>query len=442
MRLHVLVGCPYCIRVMFAMQALQLKHELIVYTKTEQIKTEEYLELNPKGEAPVLETSEGVIYESSAILRYIAAQRPELGLAGRTPFEASQVEMWMLNCQRACGAIAGCYIQVIAKVPGTTESYGQSVEQVLKELPMIEEHLAVRTYLVGHQVTIADYCLVSFLTILYQWVLDEKQRVAFPNLLRYWKNIAASPVYTAFYGSHKRFLHKTLPLASPESFTTTASAGGKKAEGEKKKEEKPKDAAPKAQEKPAAQKPQEKKTEQPKKKEEAPASEPKAEAEKPTQDAPQTSFDLYSFKTMFVNEKNREAVVDFAAKNYDKDHFSFWHARYDKHTKEGKELIPTNNLLTNFVSRVSDLGFGKKLIAVHGIYGEEPDLEIQGVWFWQDKGILPEWKDHPSHEYIQWTQLDPAKPEDRARILAYWSNTKSEEGTVEGRRCRTLKIVK
>lgn len=145
---------------------------------------------------------------------------------------------------------------------------------------------------------------------------------------------------------------------------------------------------------------------------------------------------------MFVNEQDRKKVVDFATQQYDKNCFSFWHAHYDKHSSEGKELIPFNNLLTNFCQRVADLSLSKNLIAIHGIYGEEPDLQINGLWFWKSADFYEGMKDHPSNEYVIWTKLDPANADHKKRIEEYWSNVKSETGTVEGQRCRTLKIIK
>src|SRR3990167_6975645 len=97
LKLYSLVGCPYCLRVMYVLEALQLPYQIIHFTKNEQMKTDEYLKINPKGEAPSLETPQGIIYESGAIMRYLSGLRPEIGLNGRNFFESSQIEIWMVN---------------------------------------------------------------------------------------------------------------------------------------------------------------------------------------------------------------------------------------------------------------------------------------------------------------------------------------------------------
>lgn len=414
LKLHSLVGCPFCVKIQYVLQALSIDHEVTHYTKLEDIKTDAYLRMNPKGEAPTLETKEGYIYESGAIMRYLASLRPELKLNGSNNFEAAQIEMWMSNAGPFCGSVAMLYVQIVGKIPGQPENLKANIENIHSKIEFLEKHLLPRTYLVGNQITLADLNVLPFLNILYFAIFDEKERVKYPNILRYWKNLTASSVHTSIFGnSAKRLCHKLFPLPEKAPAQAAPAKEDKKASKKaSKKEEKPKEAK---QEKPKEQK--------------------KAEEV-------ETSFDMFNFKTLFVNEKDRKSVVDFALKNYDKECFSFWHAEYDMHPKEGKELVPTNNLLTNFVQRVNDLNLGRNLIAVHGIYGDEPELKIRGMWFWKSKDFYEAFKDHPGCEYVKWTKLDPSKPEDVKRLEEYWSNIKSEEGTVEGAKCRTLKIVK
>src|SRR4051794_38088466 len=54
------------------------------------------LNCSPTGAIPVLQTEEGYLFESGAILRYIArSDRNNAFLYGRTTFEASQVDAWL-----------------------------------------------------------------------------------------------------------------------------------------------------------------------------------------------------------------------------------------------------------------------------------------------------------------------------------------------------------
>lgn len=450
MILYELVGCPYCQRVRYAMEALGANFKSVVYKKTEDLKTEEYLAMNPKGEAPVLVTSEGAIYESTAILRYLATLRPELGLAGKTPFEAAQIDLWSQNSGIPAWRIAELYIEIVGKVAPSGKNSAEGIENIHKSLQLIESHLSVRTYIVGHSLTYADLCWLPFLTILFTYIFEERERRKVPHVLRYWKNLINSSIHTNVFGQFidKKYCHKTFPSAPAQTGDQAAQKpkeekkDAPKPKDEKPKDQKPKEDKPKEQkpkeQKPKEEKPKDAKDQKPKEAKETKEEEPKEEKPK----EPETSFDLYSFKTMFMNEPDRKKVVEFATSTYDVKHFSFWSAHYDKHPSEGKELIPFNNLLTNFVNRVVDLGCGKNLIAVHGIYGDEPALEIKGLWFWKSADFLEGLKDHPACEFVKWKKLDPANAGDKKLIEEYWSHIKSEEGTVEGLKVRTMKVVK
>ena len=62
---------------------------------------------------------------------------------------------------------------------------------------------------------------------------------------------------------------------------------------------------------------------------------------------------------------------------------SFREVLYEKdQATEGKVLIKTNNTMNGFLQR-SDPHFRKYAFAIHGVYGDEPDLEIRGAWLWR-----------------------------------------------------------
>jgi elongation factor 1-gamma len=50
---------------------------------------------------------------------------------------------------------------------------------------------------------------------------------------------------------------------------------------------------------------------------------------------------------------------------------------------------------------------------VHGVYGDEPKLDIKGCWVWRGTEIPFEMTDHVSYEYNFYTRLDSEKEKDR-----------------------------
>ena len=73
--------------------------------------------------------------------------------------------------------------------------------------------------------------------------------------------------------------------------------------------------------------------------------------------------------------------------------------------------------------------------------GEEPKLEIKGLWMWRGIEIPFEMKDHPQFEYYTCRKLDHTKEEDRKLVEAYWT-AKDEETKIGDLRLRESKFLK
>lgn len=106
-----------------------------------------------------------------------------------------------------------------------------------------------------------------------------------------------------------------------------------------------------------------------------------------------------------------------------------------KTENEGKSLLPFRNNCNGFLQR-TDPHFKKFAFAIHGIYGEEPNLEIRGAWMWRGTDVAPYMLDHPTYEFLKVTKLDHNNAEDRARFVEYWVNQTEDESLVHGLRAR------
>jgi elongation factor 1-gamma len=180
-----------------------------------------------------------------------------------------------------------------------------------------------------------------------------------------------------------------------------------------------------------AEKKEEKKKEE---KKVAPVAKPVEKEEKVkdnVESLPPTTFDLFNFKTFYVNhpDKRGEGVDEFF-KQLDWEGWSFWHLFYEKYTGEGEKLYLTSNLLGGFLNRAEHTNkytFGKI-----GIFGEEPNLDIKGLWLMRGQ-VLPDGlvKEHPQFEYYKTRKLDPrGNPEDEKLVRDYFSC--KEGDVVEG----------
>lgn len=91
-------------------------------------------------------------------------------------------------------------------------------------------------------------------------------------------------------------------------------------------------------------------------------------------------------------------------------------------------LFKTVNLCNGFLQRFES--FRKYSFAKHAVLGQEPSLEIEGVWLFRGTGIPQEAIDHPQFEYYKKRRLDISKKEDVDMIRAFWSA--KNEDTING----------
>src|SRR5689334_13209726 len=95
MRLHVFPPSPNAIKVLAGAYLLELAFEpVVVDLFAGAQKTPSCTALNPNQKMPVLEDGEFILWESNAILQYLASKRPERGLWPSEPRRQADVTRW------------------------------------------------------------------------------------------------------------------------------------------------------------------------------------------------------------------------------------------------------------------------------------------------------------------------------------------------------------
>jgi glutathione S-transferase len=100
----------------------------------------EFLLLNPTGRTPVLVDGEFTLWESNAIMQYLASQKSNT--------------LWPEDARTRADIARWQFWQVALK---------QAEEAFHREAPVLDGHLANRHYLVGDTVTLADFAVGSYL---------------------------------------------------------------------------------------------------------------------------------------------------------------------------------------------------------------------------------------------------------------------------------------
>ncbi|HEX8822795.1 MAG TPA: glutathione S-transferase family protein [Archangium sp.] len=130
-------------------------------------KSPEFLARNPNGKVPTLEDDGFVVWESNAILCYLAAKKPESGLLPADPRGMALVQQW-LQWQTSTLAVSTGEVMnetVYAKLfgrPKDEAKYAAGMEKVRRDLGLLEKTLAGQEFLCG-KLTLADFSIVSSL---------------------------------------------------------------------------------------------------------------------------------------------------------------------------------------------------------------------------------------------------------------------------------------
>uniref|UniRef100_A0A7S3JJA6 Glutathione transferase n=1 Tax=Euplotes harpa TaxID=151035 RepID=A0A7S3JJA6_9SPIT len=333
---------------------------------------------NPTGLFPYLEVDGQGISESNAIIRYIARLNPDSGLYGKSLFQSAKIDeiLDFFTCSffKVTPAIYG----LLGYRKITQTDYKEAVDKLKDALRYLETLLGDKEHFVGDSVTLADIRVAAGLVFPMRLLMDPGFLKAIPNIHNHFVRMTSSDKFLAVFG-HSKVSKRPLK--------------GNFAKEEKKKKEEEKKVAP------------------PPKKEEKDVD--------PLDLLPPTSLNLNDFKFWFINHENREAAFDeFVESKLDRAGWSFWDLRYIKYKGEGEKLYKTNNLLNGFIQRAEH--FNKHSYGVHMIYGEEPNLDIKGVWMWRGLEIPQAMIDHPQFEYYNTKKLDIDNPEDRAYIKDMW----------------------
>jgi len=85
--------------------------------------------------------------------------------------------------------------------------------------------------------------------------------------------------------------------------------------------------------------------------------------------------------------------------------------------------------------------FRNHCFSMLAILGEEPNLEIEGVWLFRGKTVPQEMLDHPQFEYYQRRELDVNNEADRKLISEFWS-AKAEVTKANGHIVQECKMFK
>jgi len=164
------------------------------------VDTPQYLGMNPNGTIPTLIDGESPpIFESGAILRYLAASYATDSFWPSDPVARAQIDKWAewAKINIANLFTAPVFWQVVRTAPSRQdpEMIARNIAALTKYLKIAEARLAQDDYLAGDQFTLAD---IQMGHCLYRYFDIDIARADLPHLRRYYDRLCQRPAYAKY----------------------------------------------------------------------------------------------------------------------------------------------------------------------------------------------------------------------------------------------------
>ena len=213
------------------------------------------------GKFPYLETPEGCLVESLAIAGFLAHGKEEIN--GSTNLERAKIDEW---CQWMVSKVFPAVIKAVYCCFGHIELSQADFNEgakAAKDFAREIEKALTGDFLVGNHATMADYCVGLLFAPVFQTLLDGGFRKAAPKTSAWFERVCKLPSVVATHGHIKACAKPLKPMSIKVEVKKVVAKAVEVAKPVEKKPEK-----------------------------------------NPLELLPETKFDLFNFKTFFVNVKD------------------------------------------------------------------------------------------------------------------------------------------
>jgi len=190
-------------KVRFAANAMGLNYEYKqVNLLAGEQKTPEFLKLNPIGRVPAIDDNGFKVFESAAIIKYLA-DKNNSPLYPKDLQKRTIVDQWIdfANIHVATALARITFNRVMYKmlnVEKDERSLNDGIKFMGQFLPTIEKQLKENKYLAGNEMTLAD---INLLAVLDPVELSSVDLSAYPSILNWRNSLKSQPFYKKCHNS-------------------------------------------------------------------------------------------------------------------------------------------------------------------------------------------------------------------------------------------------
>jgi glutathione S-transferase len=166
MTLYEMQISPHARKVRLLASELGLKLDTVqVDPRTGETRSKEFLARNPNGRVPTLDDDGFMLYESPAIMKYLASKKPERGLAGREAKSQALIDQWICwwvgGPEAAIDALAWeLYIKpnILKKGGNDPGIMADAHTRIDRFLPVLDKQLQGRDFVLG-ELSMVDFLI-------------------------------------------------------------------------------------------------------------------------------------------------------------------------------------------------------------------------------------------------------------------------------------------
>jgi len=199
-------------KVRMTANALGIEYEYIrISIKEGENRTEEYLKMHPAGKVPVIQDDEFILFESDAIIKYLAAKsRSPLYPSGQK--QRALIDQWMDFVSIHIGGAMGRVVfnrvfASFAGVPVDERSVRGGMKFLNRFLPVVDRQLSKGMYLAGERFSLAD---IGLLATIDPAEVAEVDLTSYTHLAQWREGLAEKDFYTRCHASYGEALKKLM----------------------------------------------------------------------------------------------------------------------------------------------------------------------------------------------------------------------------------------
>jgi GSH-dependent disulfide-bond oxidoreductase len=186
-------GSPNPTKVALFLEEAGLAYEAIaVDTRIGDQFKPAFLAVNPNGKVPAIVDGDVTVFDSNAILLYLAEKTGKF-LPPNTPADRAQMLSWLMFIATGLGPYSGQAVHFKTAAPKDLDyAVNRYAYEAHRHYKILDDHLAESRYMVGNTYTIVDMALWGWARLA-PFVLGEEGAAKYPNVKRLVDEISARP---------------------------------------------------------------------------------------------------------------------------------------------------------------------------------------------------------------------------------------------------------